>query len=585
MKNFIKQLSFIFALGILFISGSVFAACPATVTNLKATQLSNTSFELSAQYDPTPVIVPIGTIVYIKPQIEVSDNSSFMNGGNMGPVYYPAVAQSYTAKGILKQTVSVVQGQMYFFRTVATVSNCGAVYDNNAISFMSPAPLPNATSVSMISVDPNPPTSATVTAKATFSITGAGPTDVYFVYGKNNALNNKTAVQTIAGQGPTTFTANLDLSIFAPGDTIYVKAVAGPATSTTSINFTIPKVAPQVYQCNDGIDNDADGYTDYPSDPACTSATDNDESPKNNANQAILGCTDNTASNYNPNATKDDGSCVYGGGSGIIYGCMDVNANNFNPHATRNNTPSSCVYGTGGGQSGCTDPKGLNYNPNATISDNSCIYQNNYVYGCTITTALNYNARATINDGTCIFSGGGTGGIGTGGTTQSGKPTAVTLIAKSATKTTATLAGIVYAPNTTANVYFEIFDANNVLLRSTPGQNLSVVGQSYYSFVATDLNPNSIYYYRLVASNNLGTSVGDKMFVQTQKVGSTKTTTRSGPVAPIVKGTSVTASSTLGASAVFGNGFFPTSFIGWLILLIIILFIIVIARVFFKKKQ
>lgn len=30
-------------------------------------------------------------------------------------------------------------------------------------------------------------------------------------------------------------------------------------------------------QCADGIDNDADGLTDFPADPGCTSATDNDE--------------------------------------------------------------------------------------------------------------------------------------------------------------------------------------------------------------------------------------------------------------------------------------------------------------------
>ncbi|MBT6730714.1 DUF11 domain-containing protein, partial [Candidatus Peregrinibacteria bacterium] len=35
----------------------------------------------------------------------------------------------------------------------------------------------------------------------------------------------------------------------------------------------------QTYQCSDGIDNDGDGVIDYPSDPDCTSPTDDDESP------------------------------------------------------------------------------------------------------------------------------------------------------------------------------------------------------------------------------------------------------------------------------------------------------------------
>ena len=42
-----------------------------------------------------------------------------------------------------------------------------------------------------------------------------------------------------------------------------------------------------LYQCNDKIDNDADGKIDYPSDPGCDSAIDNDESNVINAT-----CTD-----------------------------------------------------------------------------------------------------------------------------------------------------------------------------------------------------------------------------------------------------------------------------------------------------
>ena len=56
----------------------------------------------------------------------------------------------------------------------------------------------------------------------------------------------------------------------------------------------------------------------------------------------ILGCTDPTALNYNPNATQDDGSCL------------------FNP-------PPLPI-------SGCTDSTATNYNPNATIDDGSCVY-------------------------------------------------------------------------------------------------------------------------------------------------------------------------------------------------------------------
>ena len=49
---------------------------------------------------------------------------------------------------------------------------------------------------------------------------------------------------------------------------------------------------------------------------------------------------------------------------------------------------------------GCTDPNASNYNANATIDNGSCIYPEP-VYGCTDSTATNYNPNATIDDGSC----------------------------------------------------------------------------------------------------------------------------------------------------------------------------------------
>ncbi|MEK7635600.1 MAG: glycosyl hydrolase family 28-related protein [Patescibacteria group bacterium] len=54
--------------------------------------------------------------------------------------------------------------------------------------------------------------------------------------------------------------------------------VAGYAASIPAkdrfLNVSNP---PVTYQCSDGTDNDSDGLTDYPSDPGCSSSTDNDE--------------------------------------------------------------------------------------------------------------------------------------------------------------------------------------------------------------------------------------------------------------------------------------------------------------------
>jgi serine/threonine protein kinase len=80
--------------------------------------------------------------------------------------------------------------------------------------------------------------------------------------------------------------------------------------------------------------------------------------------ESINGCTDPKASNFNPKATIDDGSCVYN-----ISGCTDPKATNYNPQATIND--GSCLFEV----CGCMDPKAKNYNPRATKSDNSCVYE------------------------------------------------------------------------------------------------------------------------------------------------------------------------------------------------------------------
>ena len=56
----------------------------------------------------------------------------------------------------------------------------------------------------------------------------------------------------------------------------------------------------------------------------------------------ILGCTDPTALNYNPNATQDDNSCLYNPPPQAVPGCMDPLATNYDPIATQDD--GSCVY-------------------------------------------------------------------------------------------------------------------------------------------------------------------------------------------------------------------------------------------------
>ena len=110
----------------------------------------------------------------------------------------------------------------------------------------------------------------------------------------------------------------------------------------------------------------------------------------------ILGCTYPTASNYNANATDDNGTCVFT--SNAVLGCTYVNAVNFNPSATQDN--GTCQF-TNTGTPGCTYANASNFNPSATLDNGSCLFTSNAIQGCTYAFAANYNAAATQDDGSC----------------------------------------------------------------------------------------------------------------------------------------------------------------------------------------
>jgi len=147
------------------------------------------------------------------------------------------------------------------------------------------------------------------------------------------------------------------------------------------------------YNYNDTV-NTSDGSCYYS--PGCTDPqfleyyTQGFSADYNNGTcltEAIWGCTDATAFNYDATANIDNGGCVP-----TVVGCMISGSFNYNPNA---NTPGPCtpiIYG-------CTSPIAYNYNPSANTDDGSC---EGVIYGCMDPEAFNYNADANIDDGSCV---------------------------------------------------------------------------------------------------------------------------------------------------------------------------------------
>ena len=229
--------------------------------------------------------------------------------------------------------------------------------------------------------------------------------------------------------------------------------------------------------CENGIivDNDIDNDGICDTEDICPNDSENDADGDGVCeSDEIAGCQDDTACNYNENATDDDGSCIFVDGicetcsgdtdgtgtvvdndaddDGVcdadeIAGCQDDTACNYNENATDSDF-DSCLFTTGcetcSGDTdgigtivdndadddgvcdadeipGCQDNTACNYNESATDDDGSCQYndaisvcggdcpadENNdgicdAIYGCTDSNYQEYNSQATDDDGSCL---------------------------------------------------------------------------------------------------------------------------------------------------------------------------------------
>ena len=121
---------------------------------------------------------------------------------------------------------------------------------------------------------------------------------------------------------------------------------------------------------------------------------------------AIPGCTNENACNYNIEATVNDGSCLYldacgeCGGSGAIYecGCTSIPEGACDCDG---NVLDECGDCGGTGYFGCTDSGACNYDAGACGDDGSCEFVS--CGGCTDPVACNYDPTMLLDDGSCDY--------------------------------------------------------------------------------------------------------------------------------------------------------------------------------------
>ena len=143
-----------------------------------------------------------------------------------------------------------------------------------------------------------------------------------------------------------------------------------------------------------------------------------------------LGCTDDTACNFDPIACEDNGTCLpvpvcntdpCVGDIQIedpndacvcitdvpqVLGCTDATACNFNAEA--NCDDGNCDAGNAACTdpcspvNGCTDATACNFDADACVDDGSCVAAPCNP-GCTNACATNFDANADADDGSCMF--------------------------------------------------------------------------------------------------------------------------------------------------------------------------------------
>lgn len=148
----------------------------------------------------------------------------------------------------------------------------------------------------------------------------------------------------------------------------------------------------KIYACNDGIDNDGDGKTDYPNDPGCASSTDNDERTgaacddgSDNDGDGKIDMNDAGCSSVTDN---DEANC----GDGAVSGSEQCDGSNLN-----GNTCASKGYS--GGALSCTSSCTLD--TTGCYTDTCSDTDGGFVTGTQGTVSGSYQGNSYSNTDSC----------------------------------------------------------------------------------------------------------------------------------------------------------------------------------------
>jgi len=321
------------------------------------------------------------------------------------------------------------------------------------------------------------------TLKASFANANGSSVQVWFQYGTSSAFGSNSQIVTV---GSSNGTASVDLTGLSENTTYFFRAVAKDSVSVKNasniLDFTTSSVS--TVACNDGIDNDNDGYVDM-SDPGCSSSTDTSE--------------DNSVTNLPPVAKTDSPSNITS--TGAV----------FNGRVNPNGHTTTVWFEYGTNESDLNKTVG---NQNAG-NDSDLIDVSFPVSGLNADSTYFYRTVASNNYGTVP---GSIRSFKTNAATANA-PKAITSLATSVGKNSAKLnALIVIDLAASTKAHFEYGKTTN-LGKSTADEVVGSSGQITFDQVVSGLDANTIYFFKAVAENSYGKTSGDIVVFKTAASG------------------------------------------------------------------